>query len=189
MTEQKKYDTLSEFHLRNPDTKIYALIAHIVYVLEQIPDGDREQLQRNLSNLLGEAESMRILQLICHKQDIDYLALMQKCQSITIKHISPRLLLHIMCLPVPYVAQKLEIDQERVFALLQELHAVFTIDDPIYWLKMFLAQTEKDRLYLQQAKQDLLHGLAVVNQPVDTAEERRIRERKFHLRYKPPYEP
>lgn len=187
MTINKHFDSLSEFHLGNPDSKVYSIVAHLLYVLEQMPNGEREQIQRNISNLLGEAESTRILQLICHKQNIDYLGVLQKCQEITLKHISPRVLLHIYCLPIPYVAEELQIDPYRVAELLAELQHIFTTDDPVLWLKLFLAQTEKDRLYLQ-AKANLLHGIEPVNQPVDTAEERKIKERKLQFRFKPPTE-
>jgi len=172
MSADKTIDTLTEFHLHNPNNVAYTLLAHLISVLEDRNLETPHDTPRNVTNLLGETESTSILKLVCQKNHVDYLQLLQDCQDITIKHISPRLLLHIACLPAPYVAEKLQIDEYRVNQLLDQLKKNFTIDDPILWLKRALNLTEKERIHAQQDKENLLHGLAVVNQPVDTAEER-----------------
>lgn len=84
-----------------------------------------------------------------------------------------------------YISQKLQIDIDTTKQLLNQLHGTFTIDDPILWLQRLLNQVEKQRIHMQLAKDDLMHGLAPINQPTDTAEERKIKERKFKIRFRP----
>ena len=188
MTNDRSPDTLSVFHMHNPDISSYALIAHVVSILEQKDFQDPGVILRNISNLLEEAESTHLLHLICQKLHVDYLSLMQTCQGIAMKHMAPRVLLHLMLFPPIYISQKLEIDPQIAVELLNELRRSFTIDDPILWLKRLLSITEKERLRYTNAQQDLIHGLAPVNQPVDTAEERKQRDRRFKptLRPRPP---
>lgn len=182
MSENNFYDPLANFHLHNPDTNAYARIAHLVSILDRRTDDNTDWVIQNISNILGEAESGRILQLICEKSHLNQAQLISHCQQLTTYKISPRLLLHIACLPTYFVADKLQIDEDRVMQLLNELRKIFTIDDPILWLKRLLSQTEKEQLFYERSKEELLHGLAVVNQPVDTAEERKLRERKLKPR-------
>lgn len=179
-------DTLAEFHMQNPDNTAYALIAHLISVLENHEGSDQQKTWRNISNILGEMQSERILHLMCQIDHIDYAQLIQDCQSITLTHISPRLMLHLAILPVSYVSKELQIDDYWSEQLLEQFHKQFTIDNPIVWLKRFLSITEKERLRYGHEKQDLLLGRAVVNAPIDTAEERRI---KHSHRLRPDLEP
>jgi hypothetical protein len=188
MTEHIIYDTLLGYHAQNTDNIAYSSMAHLIVVLEEYDGTNLNLVGRNVSNLLGEVEAMHIMHLICQRSHIDYLELMQDCQKITLRHITPRLLLQIACLPISYVEDKLEIDQFWASQLLDKLRHNFTIDDPILWLKRLLNQTEKERLHYAHAKEDLLHGLAVTNQPVDTAEERKLKDRRQYLNFKPPFE-
>ncbi len=185
--QTSNYDPLSEFHLHQTDEKTYALIAHIIAMLEQ-EKSNLDLLYRNLSNILGETEATSILKLICRNKHIDYLNFMEKAQVSYLRHFSPRLILHMLCLPGNYVAVRLQIDHDTAAKLLAELRNEFTIDDPIVWLKQVLSQAEKESLRYQHAKDDLLHGLNVVNQPTDTAEERKIKQRKLKPSLRPPYE-
>jgi hypothetical protein len=187
MDQHNTIDTLAEFHMHNHPDKVYALLAHIIAILD-IPTANdtQDDTYRNISNLLGDLESIKIMQLFCHIYHIDYLELMHECQTITLKRISPRLLLHIMFLPTPYVANKLEIDVYFAQELLTHLRNAFTIDQPLLWLRRLLDQTNKERLHDNEAKHDLLMGRSIAEQPVDTAEERKIKLRKFHLTLKPP---
>ncbi len=183
MTE-KIIDTLAEFHMHNPDDAVYALIAHLSVVLEEQNPTNIEQTWRNINNILGEVEASRILHVMCRLMHVDYLELMQSCQNITAQHITPRFLLHLSLLPVNFVAGKLQIDQYWAGQLLEEFRKHFTIDDPIVWLKSFLAITQQERLRYTQAKQDLLLGREVTSTPLDTAEYRR-QKHHFKPRLKP----
>lgn len=166
-------NTLTKFQMQNPDDATFAFIAHLITVLETKDNPDLEHTWRNVNNILGEVESRRILQTMCRLLHVDYLALMQKCQAITLRRVSPRLLLHLSILPVPLVSVKLQIDQYWAAQLLEEFHREFTIDDPIVWLKNFLAITEQQRLRYSKEKDDLLMGRAIIGTPRDTAEYRR----------------
>lgn len=183
MTE-RPLDTLTEFHMQNPDDAVYALIAHLSAVLEDQNADNLEQTWRNINNILGEVEATRILHVMCRLTHVDYLTLMQNCQEITTRRISPRLLLHLSLLPVSFVAGKLQIDAYWAEQLLEEFHKHFTIDQPLVWLKSFLAITQQERLRHAKAKQDLLLGRAVTGTPGDTAEYRRHKN-IFKPRLKP----
>lgn len=186
MMEYHGFDSLAEFHLEHSDDKIQALIAHLVAILEEGHDKDINDVSRNLSNILGEAESAAILKLICRKLDIDYLQLMENCQIVGHHHVTPRLLLHILCLPKYYVADKLQVDINLVSALLNELHNSLTQDSAIPWLKHLLALTVKERFRPELEKQNVLLGLDVASAPRDTAEYRRSWLRRLGLRFRPP---
>lgn len=172
VAETKVFDTLSEFHLQSLDLRIYALMIALAGVINN---------PEQASELLGEAEAARILQIICRAYDVDYLNLIATIQQQTNKHITPRILLHILILPVPYVSEKLQIDQDLVAQLLDQLHHTFTIDDPIDWLKNLLHTIEKSIKRHALTKENQLHGLAVTEQPLDTAEERKLCERKLDI--------
>lgn len=166
-------NTLTEFQMHNPDDAAFALIAHLIVILETKDESDLEHTWRNVNNILGEIESRRMLQTMCRLMHVDYLELMQKCQAITLRRVSPRLLLHLAVLPVTLVSEKLQVDQYWASQLLEEFHRQFTIDDPILWLKRFLAITEEERMRYSKEKHDLLMGRAIVGTPRDTAEYRR----------------
>jgi hypothetical protein len=179
MTKTKVADTLAGFHLRNPDTASYALIAHLISILDKKDFTNHKIILRNVTSILQDAEATHILHLMCQKMHVDYLSLLETCQQIAQRHITPRLLLHILLLPPSYISQQLEVDPIIALELLNELYRSFNIDDPIEWLKGLLNSTQKARLHEQHAKEDLLHGLAVVDQPIDTAEERKLRDRRL----------
>ncbi|HSX20128.1 MAG TPA: hypothetical protein VLG38_03275 [Gammaproteobacteria bacterium] len=189
MTEHTS-DMLPEFHMQHPDDAVYALIAHLVVVLETYDNEDIATAYRNVANILGETEATRILHVMCQVMHVDYLELMQECQAITSRHLSPRLLLHMAVLPVPYVAEQLEVDQYWAAQLLDQFRKHFTIDPPILWLKSFLNITEQERLRYSKEKEDLLMGRAITGTPKDTAEYRRATQ-YHHKRHelKPPGAP
>lgn len=183
-------DTLAEFHMQHPDDAVYALMAHLISVLEANDSQEIDITFRNVTNLLGEVESTRILHVMCQHMHIDYPSLIQECQGITQHKVTPKLLLHLSVLPVSYVSKELQIDEYWASKLLDQFHKHFTIDSPILWLKSFLNMTEKERLRYGKEKEDLLHGLAVTGVPTDTAEYRRT-QKLHHLRpdLKPPGSP
>jgi hypothetical protein len=78
-----------------------------------------------------------------------------------------------------YMSLKLQVDLDTTNQLLEQLHGTFTIDDPVQWLQRLLAQVEKQRIHMQLAKDELIHGLDPTDQPTDTAELRKIKERKI----------
>jgi hypothetical protein len=188
MEKDQHFDTLAEFHFHNPDNAAYATIAHLVTLLEQGETGsDRATILRSIADLIGDAEALHILQIACRKLHVDYLKLINECQSIAGSHIiAPRLLMYLICLPIPYISEKLQVDEYRASQLLDELRRNFIIDDPIKWLKLLLELIEQERLHYAKQKEDLLHGLAVTTQPVDTAEERKLRERRLNPLIKAP---
>lgn len=180
------HDKLEGFHIYGPpEREICAVVAQMISILEQKDSHKPEEVFHSVSSLLSESVSSQVLHLLCEKTHIDYLSLMQTTQGIALRHLSPKILLHFMLFPPIYLAQKLEIDPQIAVELLNELRRSFIIDEPLVWLKRLLSYIEKERAHYAQAKQDLLHGLAVVNQPVDTAEERKIRARKLKPILKP----
>lgn len=189
MTEHT-LDTIPEFHMQHPDDQVYALIAHMISVLETHQARNIKAAYQNISNMLGEGEATRILKVMCQVQHVDYLELMKDCQSVTLRRVSPRLLLHIAVLPVPFVASQLQIDQYWAGQLLDQLHKHFTIDDPIVWLKSLLSITEQERMRYSKAKEDVRLGRAVVDPPADTAEYRRTQQwHRLRQDLKPPGSP
>lgn len=166
----KKFDTLSRFHMQNPDFKAYEQMARLLQALEN----EQEDIA---TDILDETNSPHIIQLLCNKTDVDLAELYTETQIMTRQQISPRLLLHIIFLSLGKVSNELEIDYDETFQILQHLKSTFTIDDPILWLKRFLEQCEQEHLKLREQHHKLMHGLEVVNQPLDTAEERRVKER------------
>lgn len=177
-------DTLHEFHMQHPDDAAFALIAHLIIILEQQDQVDMDQTWRNITNLLGDVEANRVLHAMCRIDHIDYFALLGTCQDLTSRHITARLLLHLAVLPISFVAGKLQIDQYWANKLLEAFNKEFTIDDPILWLKSYLAITEEERMRYSKAKHDLLLGRETTATPVDSAEYRRQRRR--YLQFKPP---
>lgn len=173
------FDTLAEFHLHNFEDRTYALMAHLISVLQNEKNTGLETKYRNLANILGDAEATSMLKLICRLEHVDYLELMQQCQTSPQRHFSPRLLLLLLLFSANYISIKLQIDIDTTTKLLQQLRGTFTIDDPIAWLQRLLTQVEKHRVSMQLAKDDLMHGLDPTNQPLDTAEHRKIKERKL----------
>jgi hypothetical protein len=181
MTEVR-IDSLQEFHMRNPDDSAYALIAHLIHVLEFYNKSDINNAYRNIANILSETAANRILHVMCQLKHVDYLSLIQDCQATTSKKISARLLLHLSIFPLGFVANQLEIDNYTASQLLAEFHKSFSIDSPVIWLQSFLNITEQERLRYGKEKHDLLLGREVTNTPKDTHEARRKHDKLYRLR-------
>ena len=71
-----------------------------------------------------------------------------------------------------YIANVLELNLIQTKQMIEQLRHTFTIDNPVLWLAVWLCNM-KIRLLPIKSRDELLHGLEVVNQPVDTREERR----------------
>ena len=144
-----------------------------------------EKLRRNL---LNEQNSHVILKFLCYISGVSYDRLLSSCYekfNQQEKHIDlPKLLCHLLCMwgscfSDTYMSKVLELDVIEVQQLISHLRSTFTIDNPIMWLQGLAAKYERNRLSPLKCKQDLMHGLDVVNQPVDTREDRRIKNRNL----------
>ncbi len=78
------------------------------------------------------------------------------------------------------IAMILELDVEEATKLLEQLRLSFTIDDPLEWLKAYVAKIAKTKLS-KRTKKDQLLGKYALGQAEDTAEERRVKERNSFL--------
>lgn len=154
-------------------------------MLEKDRNSALETKYRNIANILEEGAATNILKLVCRLEHVDYLALIQQSQLSSYKHFSPRMLLLMLFFSANYISLKLQIDIDTTTQLLQQLHSTFTIDDPILWLQRLLSQVEKNRLRMQLAKEELMRGLDTTSQPLDTAEDRKLKERKLKPYLKP----
>ena len=179
--ETRKFDTLSEFHLKKiPESRVYALVALLICALEEEIPHNQSQIANQISEILGDRESKRILELLCLKFGVDYSKFIQECHELYGGHASARMLLHIAILSLSFVCGVLQIDEDEASQLLDHFRHTFTIDSPLSWLKAMLHQSEKQRLYVRQAKELLMLGRESVGQPVDTAEERKLKHRRLH---------
>lgn len=77
------------------------------------------------------------------------------------------------------LAEQLELDIEEANYLIEQLKGSYNIDDPLSWLKGFIAQSNKTRLNSKVKKSELMRGLQAIEQAEDTAEERKLRDRKL----------
>lgn len=186
MDKNEYFDSLHALHLDSSDAKIYGLIEQIVGLLDNMEPGNEWQTYEQISTILGEAQSTRILELICQKLNVDYHTLLNNCQSIadkvdpSSKHIkvTARLLLHMLLVSISFVCNKLQVDENCVEQMLVQLRHNFTIDSPLSWLRAFLKQTEHERKHQVEVQEKLLHSGYAVGQATDTAEERKVKERK-----------
>lgn len=175
------YDPLSEFHLRNPDHASCQLLDKIIGLLHTVNDKNRECVADTIISLLGEAESTRLLRFFSDKTHFDFENIhIQTNQSI--KRILPRLICHIVCLLGCYqspnfISEKLGLDYDEALQILEHLKLTFTVDKPLIWLENFKSQVDKERHFYFKCKESQLHGREVIDAPVDTAEERRLKKR------------
>ncbi len=185
MDKNEYFDSLHALHLENSDSKVYALIEKIAALLESMDPAHEWQTYEQISALLGDAESTRILELMCQKLNVDYAKLMHTCQQELdtdkpgghIK-VTARLLLHMLLVSISFVCNKLQVDPNTVEQMLIQLRQNFTIDTPLPWLRAFLKQTEHERKHQLEVQEKLLHSGYAVEQAPDTAEERKVKERK-----------
>jgi len=78
------------------------------------------------------------------------------------------------------LANQLEIDIEEATYLIEQLKNSYNIDDPIAWIKSFIDQANKNKSHASVKKSELMRGLQAIGQAEDTAEERKLKERKFN---------
>lgn len=186
MDKNEYFDSLHALHLGGSEVKIYGLIEQIVILLDNMAPGSEWQTYEQISAVLGEAQSTRILELICQKLNVDYATLLHNCQSIADKaepstthiKVTARLLLHMLLVSISFVCNKLQVDENCVEQMLVQLRHNFTIDSPLSWLRAFLKLTEHERKHQIEIQEKLLHSGYAVGQAPDTAEERKVKERK-----------
>lgn len=178
-----RFDTLTEFHLRNPDCHTYELIDQLISILRQSKQHDRIYLVQQLKEKFGDKECIRILKLIAVKTNLDYNELIN-IKTHDGHFIPPKLLLHLLCLShshyktsIDFLAGQLELDPSELRYILQQLRSNFTIDDPLSWLEGFIQQFKKERQYCEKCRDDLKLGRNIVGQEQDTAEKRRVNVR------------
>lgn len=178
MGNNKHYDMFQSLHLRNlDDSKVYARIDKVVELLEDMDPTNEREVEDKISELLGEAESTRVFELICLKLNVDATELIKQCQIRTGAPVSPRLLLHVLLFSISYVSNKLQVDQHTVELLIEELSKSFTVDSPLSWLKDFVNLTAQERKHQERTQEKLMKSGYSVNQATDTAEERRVKTR------------
>ena len=76
------------------------------------------------------------------------------------------------------LAEQLDLDIEEATYLIEQLKGSYNIDDPLSWIKRFIAQSNKTRLNSKVKNSELMRGLQAIEQAEDTAEERKLRDRK-----------
>ena len=80
------------------------------------------------------------------------------------------------------MAKELELDIEEITYLIEQFKKSYNVEDPLTWIKNFIAHSNKNRLHAR-AKTEQLHGIQAVDaaHDVDTAETRKLKERKLNL--------
>ena len=185
MSETDKSGTLNEFNLHNLDRRTYELVENIIEVLELQNSENQEYVKRKLDEILDDDQAAVVLQVICQRMGINVKQLIDKFAT-SIGHIPPhKLLIHLLFIEncynsVVFVSKQLDLDPGMAAYLLDQLRHSFTVDDPIVWLKLLLAQTEKALVFRKAEKQKLMSGLAITVQEEDTAEARKLKERRLN---------
>lgn len=174
---------LSEYALHQDRSASFQLLAHLLAIYEE-PGYSEQERNLHIHNLLQRPGSTHLLQMLCNAHHLDHVALIDRLQEQTNYHIGPILVLHLICLPLDYVADALELDKEYAAILVAELKANFHGDDPMYWLKSLLQNMAKTQQHYQRQQQEL-HGLQATNQAHDTHEDRKLRDRKLKPRNEP----
>lgn len=181
--------TFYKDNINNFEDRAGHMFVRIANTLPDIDIGPRVSILEKLrNNLLTDNNSHIILKFLCYLSGISYDRLINNCTNVTEieNHAAlPRLLCQLLCMwgscfSDTYMSKVLELDVIEVQQLIGHLRNTFTIDNPVLWLQGLAAKYEKSRLAPLKNKQDLVHGREVVNQPVDTREERRIRNRNLN---------
>jgi hypothetical protein len=186
------YDPLSEYHLHNPELKLYQILEQIKDLIEESRTrairnngNKKKEIVEQIQALLNEAASKRILQMLYRKNHIksdDILIGDGGQQNFIYKN--PDILLQILFLSAildsyAVISQTLDIDLDEAKEIIEYLKSIFKFDDPLTWLQNFLYKNLKYRKILE--KQVLL-GHESIGQSSDTAEERKLKLRKKLLR-------
>lgn len=168
------YDTLSEYHLHNPNTMSYEILQELLGYLQQASQEgcDTDEIAYKIQELLTDAKSEKLFKLICEKGHVDIH-----------KFHAPKLLLHLICLThcyksVSFVADKLGLDSREAGELLEHLKHSFTIDDPIDWLNRLHLQSKDEHNYHIEYKNKQTQGHDITSKPPDTSEDRKQKLRR-----------
>ncbi len=182
------YDSLVEYHLKNPETKLYSIVEDLTQLLDQLKQSpilspaDRKAANKQIQELLTDGASKKILELFSRKNNIDkqkYDELIDHVRELkSIIHYHHYLLLIFLSeanASIKVAARILGVDLKDAEEAITYFKQIFVIDDFLTWLKNFLSNNYRHKQYLldEIAKNNLRQGGEEIIQPVDTADARK----------------
>jgi len=186
-----QYDPLSEYHLYNPELKLYGILEEIKSLIEESRTREirnngnkKKEIIDKIQNLLNEPAGKRILEMICRKNNTKFDSQQVKNLDGESTHNpfykNPNILLQILFIHAvidsySIISQNLDIDPDEAKAAIEYLKSIFNLEDALVWLQNFL---NKDTRYRKMRERNILLGQESVNQPNDTSEERKLKMRR-----------
>jgi hypothetical protein len=182
------YDPLAEYHLYNPELKLYSILEEIRDLIIQSRTREvrnngnkKKQIIEKVQCLLTDAAGKRILDMLCrkenvnlendHSKDSDFNNSIYKSPAIVLQLLFLQAILDSYAL----VSQTLDLDNDEVKQALEHLKLAFNIGDPLVWIQNFL---NKNTRYKKILEKSVLFGHEETGQASDTAEERKLKKRK-----------